>query len=281
MSLAAQLARALDFDPAGFVPWRADGEIVGWVLPETARALGDFPGVFRSSGAALTLRPRGRAARSAALERVARELARRGLVTGWRDERYAVGSPAGRGPLFDLERSAMRRLGLHMRAAQLNAFVRSQGALRMWVARRSPTKPIDPDRLDNLVGGGIAAGMDARGTLVKECWEEAGISLALAGRATPAGRLHIRHAVAEGLHDEALMVFDLELGGGFVPANRDGEVSEFMLLEVPELVARLGAGEFTVDAGSVAIDWLERHGLAPPEAGLAALLGRLRVPDRD
>jgi len=278
MGLAAQLVRALDFDPAGFVSWSADGETVGWVLPETARVLGEFPEVFRLYGAALALVPRGRAARSAALERVARDLARRGLVSGWRDERYAVGAAARGGPRFDLERSAMRRLGLHMRAAQLNAFVRAAGGVRMWVARRSPAKAIDPGMLDNLVGGGIASGMDARGTLVKECWEEAGIARALAERAAPAGRLHVRRAVTEGVHDETLIAFDLALGADFAPRNRDGEVSEFRLLEVPELVARLSAGEFTVDAGVVAIDWLERHGLAPPEAELGALLARLREP---
>ncbi len=43
----------------------------------------------------------------------------------------------------------------------------------MWIARRSPTKPIDPGMLDNLVGGGLAAGLTVAQTLVKEGWEEA------------------------------------------------------------------------------------------------------------
>ena len=43
----------------------------------------------------------------------------------------------------------------------------------MWIARRSPAKAIDPGMLDNLVGGGVAAGQTITTTLIKEAWEEA------------------------------------------------------------------------------------------------------------
>lgn len=280
MTLADQLARALDFDPARFVPWGAENEPLGWVTPEFARTLREFADVFRAEGDALRLIPEGREQRSAALDRVARALAARGLVRGWRDERYAVNSSAGGEPLFDLERAAIRRFGLRARAAHLNGYARARGVTRIWIARRSPLKPIDPGQLDNLVGGGIAAGMDPRRTLLKECWEEAGIPREAAERAAAAGQLNLRRMVEEGLHREALIVFDLELPGNFRPSNRDGEVSEFMLLDVQELVTRLRAGEFTVDAGAVAIDWLARQGLLRHEPDLVPLLERLRAPDR-
>jgi 8-oxo-dGTP pyrophosphatase MutT (NUDIX family) len=172
----------------------------------------------------------------------------------------------------------MRRFGLLARAAHLNGTVRDGETVRMWIARRSPAKPIDPGKLDNLVGGGIASGSSARQTLAKECWEEAGIAHALALQATYAGRLSICRSVDNGLHHESLIVFDLELPADLVPRNHDGEVTEFMLLGVAELAARLAAGEFTVDAGTVAIDWLARHALAGGEPELPALLARLREP---
>ena len=46
-------------------------------------------------------------ARSEALERVARALAAEGLLTAWRDERYAV-APSSAPPWFELERAAAR-----------------------------------------------------------------------------------------------------------------------------------------------------------------------------
>ena len=58
---------------------------------------------------------------------------------------------------------------------------------RMWLARRSPTKQIDPGMLDNLVAGGISVGFSARDPLVKEAWEEAGIPAELARKAVASG----------------------------------------------------------------------------------------------
>ncbi|MGH8704649.1 MAG: DUF4743 domain-containing protein [Burkholderiales bacterium] len=276
MTLADQLARALEFDPARFVPWGAGNETVGWVTPGFAHTLQGFADVFRVRGDGLALIPEGRQQRTAALERVARALAARGVVSGWRDERYAIRSAATGEPLFDLERAAIRRFGLRAHAAHLNGYVRAAGGMRIWIARRSLVKPIDPGQLDNLVGGGIASGMGARATLVKECWEEAGITRETAARAIAAGRLRVRRAVEEGLHDESLIVFDLELPPDFRPCNRDGEVAEFLCLGMPELIERLAGGEFTADAGAVAIDWLARQGSLESDAKLAGLLVRLR-----
>lgn len=276
MPLVSQLLRALDFDPQRFLPWRVGNETVGWVTTDFARTLRAYPDVFRAAGRGLELIPAVPETRSAALDRVARALHAQGVVTGWRNERYTVASSAGKAPLFELERGAMRHFGLLARATHLSGIVRVGGTVRMWIARRSTAKPIDPGQLDNLVGGGIASGSDARQTLIKECWEEAGIAPALALQAIYAGRLRICRSVDNGLHHESVIVYDLELPADFVPRNHDDEVSEFMLLCIEELMARLAAGEFTVDAGAVVIDWLARHALAADKPELPALLARLR-----
>src|SRR4030095_1097627 len=96
--------------------------------------------------------------RSAALDRVARELSAAGELTAWRNERYAVGAEFGAAPWFRLERAAARYFGIHTYAAHLNGVVRCEDDILMWLARRSATKSIDPGMLDNLVGGGIASG---------------------------------------------------------------------------------------------------------------------------
>ena len=98
------------------------------------------------------------AARTSALDRVARMLAAEGLLTAWRDERYAVASEFGAPAWFVLERAAARYFGIHTYAVHVNGLVRRGDEIAMWIARRSPTKSIDPGMLDNLVGGGIAAG---------------------------------------------------------------------------------------------------------------------------
>ncbi len=165
------------------------------------------------------------AARSHALARVARALAADGLLTAWRDERYVVSPTFGAPPWFELERAAARYFGIRTYAAHVNGLVRRDGETAMWIARRSPDKPIDPGMLDNLVGGGVAVGQTVASTVIKEAWEEAGVAANTATLAQPAGAVHICREQPDGLQRETIFVHDLWLAPDFVPAGQDGEVS--------------------------------------------------------
>jgi len=72
MALAPQLARARDFDPRRFLPWRVGSETVGWVTADFARTLLAYPEVFRDTGGGLELIPADPETRSTALDRIAR-----------------------------------------------------------------------------------------------------------------------------------------------------------------------------------------------------------------
>ena len=277
MSLREALTDGSKFDPRQFIPFSLDGEPIGWIDPTLATRLARWPNVFASEGEAIALLPSTPQARSDALGAIARALAGEGFVRGWRDERYTVFSHATGAPLFALERAAMRAFGLTARSTHLNGYVRGSGGWNLWIARRSDSKPIDPGKLDNLVGGGIAEGMDAPRTLEKECAEEAGIPAALVAMARRAASLRVTKSVPEGVQDEVLYTYDLELPSDFRPINHDGEVAEFRLVTPDELIALLAAREFTVDAGVVAIDFLSRHGALPADIRLEQQLGALRV----
>lgn len=277
MSLHDALAAASSFDPKGLAPLMLDGHVLGWVGPSVAAQLRRWPEVFACRPDAIVLALAAPQARSDALGAIARTLADEGLIRGWRNERYTIFSPASGTPVFALERAAMRAFGLTARAAHLNGVVPDASGCHMWIARRSHTKPIDPGMLDNLVGGGIAEGMDARRTLIKECAEEAGIPVALAAQARNAGALRVTRTVPEGVHDEILFVYDLELPAGFQPVNHDAEVAQFLLVTPTELVELIAAGELTVDASLVAIDFLARRGCLRSDPGLERRLEALRV----
>jgi 8-oxo-dGTP pyrophosphatase MutT (NUDIX family) len=277
MSLHDALAAASSFDPKGLAPLLLDGHVLGWVGPSIATQLRRWPEVFARRADAIVIAPAAPQALTHALGAIARTLAGEGLIRGWRNERFTISAPASGEPLFALERAAMRAFGLTARAAHLNGFVPDASGWRMWIARRSYTKPIDPGMLDNLVGGGIPEGMDAPRTLVKECAEEAGIPPALAAAAAAVGRFRVRRLASEGVHDEILDCFDLDLPADFRPLNQDGEVAEFMLVTPGELVARLAVGEFTVDAGVVAMDFLARRGCLRSDPGLERRIEALRV----
>ena len=181
-----------------------------------------------------------------------------------------------------LERAAARYFGVHTWAAHINGVVRGSTATTMWLARRSADKAINPGKLDNLVGGGIAAGASVAETLVKEAWEEAGIPREVATRAVAAGTVHIWREQPDGLQSETIYVHDLWLPGNFVPANQDGEASDHRLVSLPE-AARLigladGLDEVTADASLVVLDFLLRHRAIPPASRLRPDLQRLLHP---
>ena len=269
-----RLQRVLAAPARVYLPLRVLGETVGWLTPERARRLAGWPEYFKLTGEALDCAPSLAtvAARTVAFAEVARKLAAEGALTAWRDERYAVVARPGETPLLEIERAAARYFGVHTFAAHANGIVGIPDRWRMWLARRSPTKPIDPGLLDNLVGGGIPSGASVADALTREAWEEAGIALPLAREAHPFGVVEIRRDQPDGLQRETIYVHDLWLPSDFVPANQDGEAVEHRLCDPEEVLAVTATNDITADASLVIVDLLLRLGhVASGDPSLAAL----------
>ena len=236
------------------------------------RRLEAFDEVFVRTGDDLAFAPplRSPVARTEALEAVTRTLARERALTAWRNERYGAAASFAASPVFHLERAAARYFGIHTFAAHANGLVGDSASPRLWLARRSADKAIDPAMLDNLVGGGIAHGEPPEVTLLREAWEEAGIEAGLARHARRVSELYVERVVPDGLQRETLFAYDLPLPASFVPANQDGEAVEHRCVDFEE-AARLialdqGADVVTVDASLVTLDCLLRHGAIPLDA---------------
>ena len=283
-ALRERLESALAPPRGRYRPLVVDGDPVGWLDDHRARRVAGFTDVFAADARQLTFVPAlaTPAQRTLELERVARTLAREGLLTAWRNEHYAVAAKPGGPSLFEIERAAARYFGVHTFAAHVNGLVRAEDGTRMWLARRSPRKAIDPGLLDNLVGGGIAAGASVEATLVKEAWEEAGVAAAIAATARSQGAVHVCRAQSDGLQRETIFVHDLWLEADFVPACQDGEAVDHRLvalLEAAKLAAnRHGPEVVTADASLVIVDCLIRHGLISADSRDFASLSALRYP---
>ena len=258
-----------------------DGLRVGELTETRARRLAAFADVFTFDGARLRFVPAlaDAGSRSEALVAVVRTLADEGALTAWRDERYEARAGEALPVAFEVERAAARYFGIRTQAVHVNGLVDGDGGASMWIARRSTAKAIDPGMLDNLVGGGIAAGASVDDTLVKEAWEEAGIDAATARQARPAGIVGIRRLQPDGLQHESVHVHDLWLPHGFRPANQDGEAVEHRLVPLsamPALLANADGPEvLTADASLVALDALLRLGTVDPDTPLYAWLADL------
>jgi len=254
--LRACLAQARQPLPQGWLRLRLGALELGWIAPARAEAfLRTWPDLHAMPGALAWLAEAAEAStRSARIQAVAEQLAAAGLISGWRNEAYACEAP-GADPLqvqgaelFRLERAAFRFFGLMSRAVHINARWPDG---RMLCGRRALAKATNPGALDNLAAGGLPAGEGLLDCARRELWEEAGVPPALTRNLRPCGALRSTRVEPEGLHDEILHVFELQLPAGFSPRNQDGEVSEFLALDAAELQARLAAGEFSPDAASV------------------------------
>ncbi len=279
VELCARLLAARKFQPQRYFAFEIGGRRIGWIRRSEAERLRAWPDIFAFSPERISIGNSLEKELTENFAEVAQSLAREGAIRGWRGETYAVRAKAGGEALFHIERAAMRFFGLTSSAAHLNGFVFQNEDSTIWIARRSATKSIDPGMLDNLVAGGVRSGQDAWQTLLRECGEEAGIPVALAQRARPAGVLRVCHDVPEGLDSEILHVYDLALPAGFTPCNTDGEVSEFLSLDAGALLERIARGELTVEAGLVAADFALRHGiLQDQDKKIASLIGACRGP---
>jgi 8-oxo-dGTP pyrophosphatase MutT (NUDIX family) len=249
------------------LPFYVREHVVGWLRPSFADLLRRWPHVFEVNDAYARLgaKPENAAGRTAALAEVLRELHKDGVITGWRDEQVSVSHHYAAPELFRMERAACRQFGVLVYGAHLNGLVRVGGLPHLWISRRSADKAIDPGKLDNLVGGRIAAGLTVDETLRKEAWEEAGIAPSLLGGLNCLGAVRVEYSVPEGLHREILFVHDLWLPDDFKPENQDGEVGEIRRMSLEDAMQSLLCGEFTLDAAAVMIDGLLRLGAVMPE----------------
>ena len=268
---AIALARACD-GPARipFVLGDERGPVLGSVALHHLAALQAWPDAFEllAAGAgapralALRLPARGRDAR---LAQVHARLRAQGLIVGWRDEPYPLRDRTG-GEHGTLERAASRFWGMLTLGAHCNGYVADAAGrpTHLWIARRSYSKPTDPGRLDNLIGGGVPAGQSPREAVVREGWEEAGLAPPQMAGLVTGGLIDLECDIPEGRQHERLHVFDLRLPVDVVPRNLDGEVAEHRLMPVAEALARAAAGELTTDAALATLDFAVRHRLIEP-----------------
>jgi hypothetical protein len=179
-----------------------------------------------------------------------------------------------------MERAATVLFGTLSYGVNLNGYVGRGWEMKVWIAQRADTKPVDPGMMDLIVGGGQPMGISPWNNLMKECREEAGMPLDLAQGAKPVGIITLLAVIKGHMRVGLQFNYDLELPESFVPENTDGEVASFRLVPVSALIDRLkNADDFSYDVAIVLIDFLIRHGfVGPSDADFLDLISELRRP---
>lgn len=263
MSFLERIKQCQAPDMSAYWPFVVDGGVVGYVQPEFADTLGEYPDTFVVAGQSVGLHqrlssPKGR---TDAVGEVLERLMERGIVAGWRGEKYRVSTSFSAPALFDMERAAVPLFGVIGYGVHLNGFVDDGHKQRMWIARRSLSKPTGPGKLDQIVAGGQPCDISLKDNLLKECAEEAGIPAALGARSKAVGIVSYCTQRPEGLRRDLCFVYDLALPADFKPLNTDGEVEDFHLMSMDQVSARVrDSDDFKFNCALVVIDFLIRHG---------------------
>lgn len=293
MSLLERVLACRRHDLAGMLPFELGGERYGWVRAALAQDLADVArSPFRLEGGTLRLDPAlaTSAARTQAVDGCLARLREAGRLPAWRGERYAVVRAWGAAEAMQVERAAVPWLGVRAFGVHVNGWVRGARGPLLWVARRSRHKPSHPGKLDHLVAGGQPAGLSLRQNLVKEAMEEASVPASLAEQAVGVAPFRYRLLTPDGLRDDTLFTYDLELPEGFQPQVRDGEVESFRLVPADEVLAMLrSSDEFKPNVVPCILGFLLRQGVVgerdPERSVLLRELGeqvlRPHVPEED
>ncbi|MGH6931005.1 MAG: DUF4743 domain-containing protein [Dongiaceae bacterium] len=268
MSLLDRVKACMGCDRARYRPFLIGAARVGWIDHDLADRLRGYPDVFLVAADRVELARHldSFAARSAAVDDVLSRLWRPAERQHWRHEFYPVATSFHAPPLMQIERAAVPAFGIRGHGVHLNGFVGRGPDMKMWIARRSRSRPVAPGKLDHLVAGGQPIGLGLMENLVKECAEEAAMPAALARRARPAGAISYLTENEDGLRDDVVFTYDLELPADFTPRNTDGEIEEFLLWPLTRVIELLAdTDEFKFNVALVIIDFLARHGFLGPD----------------
>ncbi|KAK2175407.1 hypothetical protein NP493_734g01026 [Ridgeia piscesae] len=263
------------------IPFVVNGQQVGLVRPDVAGYLRDFPEVF-------LMEPNGVTGevekvelsqslttfteRTNKVEEVLQKLREKDAfltLEGWRNETYDVKSRFAEPALLKMERSATCLFGVVQYGVHINGYTYQRGeGLRMWLGKRSATKPTFPGKLDQMVAGGLASGLSVMQCAYKECQEEASVPDELLKKLKPVGCMSYFYEDERGLFPEMQFVMDLEVPGDFTPVNADGETESFQLVSVAELKQLIISDGFKFNSALCVLDFLMRHGQILPDEGL-------------
>lgn len=281
----ALLDASLDEVPAGFVPLWFHNQLIGAVSPPWVPRLDPALFELEINGAQTRIRIRAADRRAnpanvpgtsaavpgtsaaasfdARLQAWARQLKQAGLLPGWRGEPISIFGARPDAPLFSIERALLRPLGMLLRTVQVNVFTCERGELRLWSARRSAHKAVDPGLFDSLVAGGIGQHETPMEALFREAAEEAGLPASLSRRAMPSGIMDSTSVCQDDrapvLHRERMHVFDLQVPVHFVPTHPDQETESAALLDQDTLLAQIRQGAWTREGAWASLNLIQRY----------------------
>lgn len=278
MSYIARIREANNADLADYLPLWVEDRRVGLIWRPQLDLIRDSGIALRVENGHCHWQPPGDFHdNSALLAACARQWLQSGLVSGWRDENYAIAADFYTPPCAVIERAAMPVLGACGYGVHVNGLTKRNNEVHMWLGKRAHDKSTDPGKLDQIAAGGIPHGISVFANMQKECEEEAALPPELTQHARAVGMTSYLRQTENGIRADVLFNYDLWLPPDFTPENRDGEVAEFICLPLHDIAAIVEhTDNIKFNSALVIIDLLIRHGhLTPEHRDYQAIAGSL------
>jgi isopentenyldiphosphate isomerase len=251
-----------------FRPFFVSGVRVGYLKDYMCHALGQWPQYFSITDHRVDLITDANDFKQASqqLDEVVHALVEQGVISKYLGEIYPITGANREHCVALLDRGAAGYFGIRTYGQHLNGYVKSDEGMKLWVARRAADRINFPNRLDNIVAGGLPHNLSLQENLIKECKEEADIPLRLVENAKATGAIDYCCEIETGLKPDTLYCYDVELPESFTPQNTDGEVAEFKLMDIQTVLNLVQeSDEFKPNCNLVIIDFFIRHGVIGPE----------------
>lgn len=255
-------------DLACHIPFLIENTQVGWLTQERAHTVLQHPEAFvkTEKGVAVSPSLSTADARTEALANITPDLIASGLFREGTGEMYGVKNDWTVPALFLMDRMHVPGFGVRAYGVHLNGFVTKADGIYLWIGRRAADRIVEPGKLDNMVAGGQPANLSISENLVKEAGEEAGLLAELTRTARAASFISYCFETPNGLRNDTLFCYDLEMPADTIPRNTDGEISGFELMslsDVLDLVRETDRFKFNVNL--VIIDFAMRLGALTPD----------------
>lgn len=274
------IARNNRHNLSDFRPFYIDTQLIGYISKEFFNILKSQTPYFLESPQSIILSPELNTfeARSTYFDELLHSFLDQKLIDPFRDEFYGVSQALEKKPLFKIRRGASSYFGFRNYGVHLNGYVFKNNKMYMWIGKRAANKQVAPNKLDHIVGGGLPIGLSVFENLVKEAQEEANIPIEYLQQAKAVNGISYCRQTGPKLRRDTIFVYDLELPESFVPNNEDGEVEDFMLIPIEEVMTYLQEDDlFKFNCNLVLIDFLIRHGfLTPDDSNYLKIIAELR-----
>ena len=264
--------------------WYQDDALIGYTNTKFKERGINF-GLWQETDNGLIIPDQSEGELSRLFARFAKKTYEEGLLWSWVGELFPVKASVTDPTRFVMERTLTAPLGCLTFGVHLNGYVRTKQGIELWVAKRAQNKPTFPGKLDNIVAGGQPAGLGLFENLMKECFEEAGISKTQAKESVATGTISYWHTDGRGLKRDILYCYDLELPDSFVPVCHDGEVDSFERLPIEQVLSIIKTSyAFKYNCNLIIIDFAIRHGVlsgdnTPEYAELCERRNQLRLAE--